>query len=232
MTENETAMKEEDLKRYWYNRWKEGFEWFTMAGTLKASAYSTRGIFLAAEQRFLQDFWEKADVKREGDTIKIKRDFPPGTPDPEMDMYRIYMGQAGGAIENLFKGIISGMWLDDPQSIDAVDDFKELSFPLKGSDTQKMHMKTHELVDLLSAKNMTLTFGDGEKEILKKLSYFIKSGGRYTSPVKFDEKDDPTFMKTMPPFDEPHEHEIIDKIYRAAETELVKLASLQRDRRP
>jgi len=169
MAKNETATAEEDLKRYWYSRWKEGFEWLTMARTLRATSDNIRGVFLAAEQRFLRDFWEKAEVKREGDAIHIKRDFPPGPPDPEMDMYRVYMGQAGYAIENLLKGIIiSGMWLDDPQSIDGVDDFKKLSFPLKGSATHPTHIKTHELVDLLSAKNMNLTFGTEEKKIMKK----------------------------------------------------------------
>jgi hypothetical protein len=232
MAKKEAATAEEDLKRYWYNRWKEGFSWFEVANTLRTGAYNTRDAFLSAEQRFLQDFWEKAEVVREGDTIQIKHDFPPTPPDPEMDLYRVYMGQAGSAIENLLKGIIiCGMWLDDPQSIDGVDDFKKLSFPVKGSATQVMGIKTHDLIDLLSAKNMGLTFGDEEKKILKKLSDFVKWGGRYTSPVKYDAMDEPTFQKTMSPIDEPHEHEVIDKIYRTAAEELVRLSSLQRDKR-
>lgn len=232
MAKKEAATTEEDLKNYWYNRWKEGFEWLTMARTLRTSAFNTRNNFLAAEERFLREFWETAEVEKEGDTIRIKNDLASTLPDPERDLYRVYMGQAGSAIENLLKGIIiCRMWLDNPQSIDEIDDFKKLSFHVKGSTTQMMSIKTHELNDLLSAQNMDLTFMDKEKKIMKRLSDFIKWGGRYTIPLEHKAKDDPTFMKTMSPFDEPVEHEIIDKIYRVAEAELARLSSLQRDRR-
>jgi hypothetical protein len=224
------ATDEEDLKRYWYNRWKYGFSWFEMANTLKTGAYNTHDVFLVAVQRFLKDFWENAEVKKEGDTLQIKGDLSLTPPDPEMDMYRVYMGQAGSAIENLLKGIIiCGMWLDKPESIDGVDDFKMLSFPVKGSD-QTMTIKKHDLIALLSAKNMSLTFSDEEKEILKKLSHFIIWASRFTSSVKYDSKDEPSFMKTMAPYDEPHEHEVIDKIYQKAKAELFRLSSLQRDK--
>jgi len=123
------------------------------------------------------------------------------------------------------------MWLDDPQSIDGVDDFKKLSFPVKGCATQIMSIKTHNLIDLLSAKDMGLTFGDEEKKMLKKLSDFVKWVGRYPSNVKYDAMDEPTFKKAMSPIDESHEHEVIDKIYRSAAEELFRLSRLQMDKR-
>jgi hypothetical protein len=199
MTEILTAAEIKALKRHWYNRWKDGFEWLTMAETLRATANNIRGTFLAAEQRFFQDIYENAEIKIDEDTIHIKRNFAPVPPDPEMDMYRVYMGQAGYAIENLLKGIIiSGMWLDDPKSIDDVDDFRNLSFPLKKSTDKPKSMKTHDIVNnLLDAKNLNLTFEPEEEKVMRKLTHFIKWGGRYTSPVVYDENDEPTFMKTI-----------------------------------
>jgi hypothetical protein len=233
MTNGETAANEERLKRYWYNRWKEGFSWLDMAKTLRTSGHTIRDDFLAAQQRFLQNLWETAKVSGEGYTLEIKGTIGISSyRDSKMDLYPMYMSQAGYALENLFKGIIiSGMWLNDPQSIDVVDDFKTLRVPVKGSATQKMPLNIHDLNDLLAAKDMPLKFSDEERKVMRKLKDFILWGGRYPVPIEFD-TGDPTYLRVMPPIDESNENEIIEKIYRVAAAELARLSNLQRDRRP
>jgi hypothetical protein len=226
-------MSDEDLKRYWYNRWKDGFSWLDMAGTLKTGADMIHEEFLKANQSFLQNFWSKSEVKREGDTIKVdcKANFL-SLGDSKMGLYPMYMSQAGYALENLFKGIIiTGMWLTNPCSIDDVDNFLTLKFPVKGSTTQTMPAKTHELNTLLGASDMCLRFKKEDRMILKKIEDFILWGGRYPIPLKFDTLD-PIFMRVMAPFDEPEEHEAIEKIYLVAKQELSRLSALQRDQRP
>jgi hypothetical protein len=233
MINKDAATNDEDLKHYWYNRWKDGFSWLDMANTLRISGLTLRDDFLAAQQRFLQNIWDAASVSREGQTIKIRstRDIL-SYRDPKMDLYRAYMSQNGYAIENLFKGIIiCGMWLSNPQSIDSVVDFKTLRVPVRGSATQKMPLKTHDLNDLLAAKDMTLTFSNEERKVMRKLTDFILWGGRYPVPIEFD-TGDPTFLRVMSPIDESHEHEILEKIYRVTAEELTRLSDLQRDRRP
>jgi hypothetical protein len=118
------------------------------------------------------------------------------------------------------------MWLDDAHSVDTVVDFEKLQVPVKGSITQTMPIKHHGLIDLLAARNMSLTFGKEEKEVMQKLNDFVLWGGRYPSPKTYDTN----FRVTAPPINEPDEHEIIDKMYRIAATELDRLSCLQRDR--
>jgi len=59
MAKKKAATAEEDLKRDWYNRWKEGFSWFDMANTLRTSAYIIRAVFLSAKQDAEQDLLER-----------------------------------------------------------------------------------------------------------------------------------------------------------------------------
>lgn len=239
MTTDEEAITEEtiteeepaDLKQYWYNRWKEGFSWLEMANTLKASADTMHKEFLAANQRFLQKFWNDSDVKLSEDRIEVKSkgDFL-SYGDSEMGFYPVYMSQSGYALENLFKGIIiCRMWLNDPKSIDEVSDFKALSAPIKGS-TKPMAINTHDLIPLLTAANIGSQFSKRDRKVLIKLVGFILWGGRYPIPLEFD-TGVPLFMRVMAPYDEPEEHDIIEKIYKIAKSELETLAREQRDKR-
>jgi len=73
---------------------------------------------------------------------------------------------------------------------------------------------------------MNLTFIKEDKKILQKLNEFVLWGGRYPSPKKYDTN----FRRTSPTMNETDEHEIIDKIYRMARTELDILSRQQWDR--
>lgn len=237
MTHEGSELSEEDLKQlkqYWYNRWKEGFSWLDMANTLKTSADTIHEELLAADQRFIQNIWKNSEVKQDEEGIKVrtKGDIL-SYGDSEMGLYPMYMSQVGYALENLFKGIIiCGMWLDNPKSIDGLNDFQALFFPIKGNTTQRpITIKTHDLIALLTAKDISLKFGEEKKKVLIKLIDFILWGGRYPVPLKLD-TGDPIFMRVMAPYDEPEEHEMIEKIYQTAKTELARLSALQRDRRP
>ena len=69
-----------------------------------------------------------------------------GLPDG-LGLYPVYMLLAGYALENLFKGIIiCGMWLEDHNSIDSIKDFEKLQVLVKGSITQTMPIKQHDLI--------------------------------------------------------------------------------------
>jgi hypothetical protein len=229
----ETKMTEEELqklKKFWYNRWKDSYSWLEMANTLKTSADNIHDMFLDATNGFIQRIWENAEANPEGNKIKIKGNlFSYGS--PEMKLYPVYMSQAGYALENLFKGIIiSGMWLNNSQSIDGINNFIDLRVPVKGGANQPMPLNIHLLNDLLAARDIHLNFGKTDRKILKKLTDFILWGGRYPIPLQFD-TGAPIFMRVTSPYNEPEEHEIIENIYDIAKKELDKLAEEQRDKR-
>jgi hypothetical protein len=207
---------EEGQKDFWHNRWKKGASWLEMANTLIKAAYNTRDFGEANTERFIKTWAAKGlrqSVRRELTCL------PDG-----WDLYPVYMLLAGYALENLFKGIIiSGMWLDDDNSVDSIDDFENLSAPLKGSTTQTMTIKKHGLIDLLAAKNMSLTFGKEEKEVMQKLNDFVLWGGRYPSPKNYKTN----FQQIPPSLNEPNEQEIIYKMYHKAAAELDRLSNQQ-----
>lgn len=230
---DETKMTKEelnDLKQYWYNRWKVGFSWLEMANTLKTSADTLHKEFLGANERFLKNLWENSEVKTEKGHIKIEsKGVFSSYRDSKMELYPVYMSQIGYALENLFKGIIiSRNWLNDPKSIDDVGDFQKLEVPIKGS-TKPISIDTHDLIPLHTAADLGSRFDKGDRKVLIKLVNFILWGGRYPIPLKYD-TGEPLFMRVMAPYNEPGEHEIIEKLYHIAKTELEKLAMEQRDK--
>jgi len=229
MTNKEDAMSEDDLKRHWYNRWKDGFSWLNMACTLKMSADFIHAEYLKGNQRYLLNF--NSGAKFEGNTIKIRADSS-SLGDSKTGLYPIYLSQVGYALENLFKGIIiTGMWLNNNQSIDGVDDFRQLKFSVKGSMTHPIPAKTHELDALVGAEYMNLSFRNERQKVLIKIKEFILWGGRYPIPLSVD-TGAPIFMRVLPPIDEPEEHIAIEEMYCACKQELSRLSAIQRDLRP
>lgn len=223
--------REEDLKQYWYNRWKEGFSWLEMASILKTSADTLHNEFNEANKKFLQRVFGDSIVKKvnDGMEFRLERDLL-SYHDSKMDFYPIYMSQIGYALENLFKGIIiCRMWLSDPKSIDDVGDFKTLRVPIRGS-TEPISINTHDLIPLHTAAMISSKFDKNNRIILIKLVDFIKWGGRYPIPLELD-TGDPLFMRVIAPYDEPEEHKAIERMYNISKKELETLSREQETQR-
>ncbi|MBN1324149.1 MAG: hypothetical protein JW986_09190 [Methanotrichaceae archaeon] len=201
---------------------QNGTNWFNMATTLKNSADKMREAYLESENH-LNTLIRPAPGG--GFTINLDdKDFI------DIDQYRVFMMLMGYSMENLFRGIIiTGMWLNDADSVDAIVDYSKLKVPLKGSAEPTLSLMKHGLQRLLTARDMNMKFTDEEKEMMDKLDEFITWGGRYPFPKEHDEND-PSGLKALKSLEDPYPYQIIDTIYTKAMEELNRLCKLQGDK--
>ncbi len=202
--------------------WQNGTNWANTATTLKKAADKIREAYLVADHR-LDNLWRHAPGG--GKKIDLtEKDFV------DIDQYRVFMMLMGYSMENLFRGIIiSGIWLNDPESVDAIVDYAKLKVPIKGSTEPTLGLMKHGLQRLLNARDMNIEFSTEEKAMMNELDEFITWGGRYPVPKEHDESD-PFVLKVLKSINSPYPYQVIDTLYVKAMEELTRLCILQGDR--
>jgi hypothetical protein len=201
-----------------FGQWENGTNWYNEAIALQKAANRIREAYLEAYNHI---------------AVPVRSGYS-GTPGKidqskisDLDQYPIAMLLMGYAMENIFRGIIiCNAWLEDPNSLDDVQNFDAFHVPTKGG-TDKMLLTKHGLRRLLDAKAMTIKFSEDEKTMMDTLDEFIIWAGRYPTPKRYETSVELIIKKSEPI---KYTFQNLDSLYAKGIEELDRLCKLTADK--